>query len=125
MTPRLNRARGPMQEKMRRISLFISPLLLALVLAACGTTKITDINHDPGRYEGKEITISGKVTSSVGIFKQGAFEVDDGTGKMWVLSDQFGVPAQDASVEVTGTVQTGATIGGESFGTVLRETRPR
>lgn len=114
-----------MPQRVRRTSLLLSPLLLAMFLAACGTTKIADINHDPGRYDGKEITISGKVTSSVGIFKHGAFEVDDGTGKMWVLSDKFGVPAQDASVKVTGTVQSGATVGGESFGTVLRETRPR
>ena len=114
-----------MREKIRKASLLISPLLLALVLAACGTTNIADINHDPARYAGKEITISGRVTSSVGIFQQGAFEVDDGTGKMWVLSERFGVPAQDASVKVTGTVQPGATLAGASYGTVLRETRPR
>lgn len=114
-----------MQAKMRRISLLTFPLLLVLFLAACGTTKIADVHRDPGRFAGKEVTISGKVTSSVGIMKQGAFEVDDGTGKMWVLSDRFGVPAQDASVKVTGTVQTGATVGGQSFGTVLRETKPR
>ena len=114
-----------MQEKMRKISLLICPVLLVLLLAACGTTRIGDINRDPGRYAGKEITISGHVTSSVGIFQQGAFEVDDGTGKMWVLSDRFGVPAQDASVKVTGTVSVGATVGGQSYGTLLRETRPR
>ncbi|MDE3136946.1 MAG: hypothetical protein KGL59_10260 [Acidobacteriota bacterium] len=114
-----------MQEKMRRTSLLFSTLLAALFLVACGTTKIADVNHDPGRYAGKEITISGRVATSVGIFKQGAFEVDDGTGKMWVLSDQFGVPAQDTSVKVTGTVESGATIVGEALGTILRETRPR
>jgi hypothetical protein len=114
-----------MREKMRKASLLFTPLLVALFLVACGTTKIADVNHDPGRYAGKEITISGRVSTSVGIFKQGAFEVDDGTGKMWVLSDQFGVPAQDASVKVTGTVESGATIAGQPFGTILRETRPR
>lgn len=114
-----------MQEKIRKASLLIAPLLLTLVLVACGTTNISDINHDPARYAGKEITISGRVTSSVGIFQQGAFEVDDGTGKMWVLSERFGVPAQDTSVKVTGTVQPGATLAGASYGTVLRETRPR
>jgi hypothetical protein len=114
-----------MQEKMRKASLFISPLLLALFLVACGTTKIADVNHDPGRFAGKEITISGRVSTSVGIFKQGAFEVDDGTGKIWVLSDQFGVPAQDSSVKVTGTVEPGATIAGQPLGTIMRETRPR
>jgi hypothetical protein len=114
-----------MLKKMEKASLLFTMLLGALLLAACGTTKIADVNQDPGRYAGKEITISGRVSTSVGIFKQGAFEVDDGTGTMWVLSDQFGVPAQDASVKVTGTVETGATIAGKPLGTILRETRPR
>ncbi len=114
-----------MPKKMRKASLLISPLLLALFLVACGTTKIADVNHDPGRFAGKEITISGRVATSVGIFKQGAFEVDDGTGKIWVLSGKFGVPAQDSSVKVTGTVESGATIAGQPLGTILRETKPR
>ena len=114
-----------MREKMRKASLLVSPLLLAVLLVACGTTRISDVNQDPGRYAGKEITISGRVSTSVGIFKQGAFEVDDGTGKIWVLSDRFGVPAQDTSVKVSGTVETGATIAGQPLGTILRETRPR
>ena len=114
-----------MPEKIRKASLLISPLLLVLFLVACGTTKIADVNHDPGRFAGKEITISGRVSSSVGIFKQGAFEVDDGTGKIWVLSDRFGVPTQDASVKVTGTVESGATIAGQPLGTIMKETQPR
>jgi hypothetical protein len=114
-----------MHEKIRRTSLLISSLLLACFLIACGTTKIVDIDHDPGRYTGKEITISGRVTTSVGFLNRGAFEVDDGTGTIWVLSDRFGVPSQDTAVKVTGMVQSGATVGGETFGTVLRETRPR
>jgi hypothetical protein len=114
-----------MPEKMRKASLLFTTLMAALLLAACGTTKIAEVNQDPGRYAGKEITISGRVSTSVGIFKQGAFEVDDGTGKMWVLSDRFGVPAQDTSVKVTGTVESGATVAGEPLGTILRETRPR
>lgn len=114
-----------MQEKIREKWVLILPLVLVSLLAACGTTKIGDINRNPGSYAGKEITISGRVTTSVGFMKRGAFEVDDGTGKMWVLSDRFGVPSQDSSVQVTGTVQAGATVGDRSFGTVLRETRPR
>jgi hypothetical protein len=114
-----------MREKMRKAALLVSPLMLAVLLVACGTTRISDVNHDPGRYAGKEVTISGRVSTSVGIFKQGAFEVDDGTGKIWVLSDRFGVPAQDTSVKVSGTVETGATISGQPLGTILRETRPR
>lgn len=114
-----------MDQKIRKASLLVCPLVLAVFLAACGTTKIADVEHDPGRYTGKEITISGRVTMSAGVLNHGAFQVDDGTGKIWVLSDRFGVPAKDDSVKVTGTVQAGPTLDGRSFGTVLQETRPR
>jgi hypothetical protein len=99
--------------------------LLALLVAGCESAKIADINRDPGRYAGKEVTISGRVTNSFGALNEGAFEIDDGTGKLWVLSGGFGVPSKGAEVSVTGNVQAGVTFGERSFGTVLRETRPR
>jgi hypothetical protein len=34
--------------------------LLVIFLVGCETTKISDINGDPGRYAGKEVTISGR-----------------------------------------------------------------
>jgi hypothetical protein len=56
---------------------------------------------------------------------EGAFEVDDGTGHMWVIAEGFGVPGQGSRVAVTGRVQSGVRFGGKSFGTVLRESRRR
>jgi len=53
---------------------------------------------------------------------EGAYEVDDGTGRIWVLTDRGGVPGQDSRVQVTGRVSTGITFAGRSFGTVIRET---
>jgi len=99
-------------------------LLVALVfLAACPQqVTIAEIKADPGRFSGKEVTISGNVTSSFGALGQGAYEVDDGTGKIWVITESGGVPGQGARVRVSGRVSTGVTFAGRSFGTVLRET---
>jgi hypothetical protein len=99
--------------------------LLGLLAAGCESAKIADINRDPGRYAGKEVTITGRVTNSFGALNEGAFEIDDGTGKLWVLSGGFGVPSKGAEVSVTGRVQSGVTFGEKSFGTVLRETQRR
>lgn len=103
--------------------LLVSSALLMIFLVGCQTTKIGDINRDPGRYAGKEVTISGQATDSFGVLNEGAFEVDDGTGRIWVLSEGFGVPGKGAHVTVTGRVQAGVTFAGRSFGTVLRETQ--
>jgi hypothetical protein len=107
----------------------VATLLLVLTLSAsligCERTKISDINQDPSRFAGQEVTIAGKVTNAFGVLNQGAFEVDDGTGRLWVVSSGFGVPAQGARVAVTGRVQSGVTVGGRSFANVLRETKSR
>jgi hypothetical protein len=100
-------------------------LLGALMAVGCGVTRIADILRDPGRYTNREVTVAGDVVNSFGALGQGAFEVDDGTGRIWVLSLGFSVPSRGARVAVTGRVESGVTIGGRSFATVLRETRRR
>jgi hypothetical protein len=99
-------------------------LAATLLLAACPQqVTVAEINADPGRFANKEVTLKGTVVNSFGVLGQGAYELDDGTGKIWVLSDQGGgVPGKDARVRVAGRVATGVTFGGRSFGTVLRET---
>ena len=49
-------------------------------------------------------------------------KVDDGTGRIWVLTSHGGAPSEGANVSVTGRVSSGVTFAGRSFGTVLRET---
>ncbi len=97
-----------------------------LILAGCPQRRtIEEINRDPGRFAGKEVTIAGRVGGSFGALGTGVFEIDDGTGRMWVYSQNYGVPGKDAKLAVTGTVQQGFTFGGRNFAVVLRETRRR
>jgi len=107
--------------------LSLSLLAIAiLLLAGCPPREsIAKINRDPGRYAGKEITIAGRVVDSYGALGRGAFLVDDGTGSMWVLAGQYGVPGAGAKVAVTGHIEQGFTLGGRNFATILRETERR
>src|SRR5882724_11594849 len=93
----------------------------ALVLTACSQTTISKINADPARYKGKEVGVAGRVTDSYGIAGTGAYELDDGTGRIWVATTR-GVPSRGSKVGVKGHVLTGFAISGRSFGTVLEET---
>ena len=108
-----------------KFAMLVAVLALTASLTGCDRTKISDINQDPSRFVGKDVTIAGEVTSAFGALNQGAFEVDDGTGRLWVLSSGFGVPAQGARVAVTGRIQSGVTVAGRSFANILRETKPR
>lgn len=105
-------------------------LLAVLSLAFCiaagsAPERIETINHDPGRFHGKEITISGRVVNSFAVMGQGVFLIDDGSGRLWVFSDKFGVPARDIDIEVTGKMEQGFTFHGKNYVIILHETQQR
>jgi hypothetical protein len=110
-----------------RFRAFRSSLAVAVLfmLAGCNETKISAINADPAHYSSKDVTVAGEVVTSFGAANDGAFQIDDGTGRLWVWSRGFGVPSQGTRVIVTGRVQAGVAIGGRFFANVLRETVPR
>ncbi len=105
-----------------KVSVLSCALLVAVLQGCSRHVKIGDLTGDPNRYRAKQVTISGRVTESYGALGTGAYQVDDGTGKIWVISERLGVPARDSRVETTGKLMEGATFGGRSFGTALRET---
>jgi len=111
--------------RLGKLSSVLVAASFAVLLTACPSrTSIAKLNADPGRYAGQEVTIAGHVTDSFGALGHGIFQVDDGTGTMWVLA-QSGVPGANAKVAVTGQLQQGISFGGRNFATVLKETERR
>jgi hypothetical protein len=108
----------------RCAALCVISLVFLFSGAGCNQTKISAINSDPARYMSKDVIIAGQVINSFAVANQGAFELDDGTGRLWVWSSGFGVPSQGTRVVVTGRVQAGVAIAGRFFANVLRETQP-
>lgn len=105
----------------KRNSLFlILPLLATLWLAGCATTRIGKIRADPSRFQNREVKVNGTVTNSFGALIAGVYEVQDDTGKIYVISNA-GVPSRGSRVDVRGKVMNGITLGGRSFGTAIRE----
>ena len=113
---------------MPKISRFIAIICLitaTIFLAACPTRRsIESINRDPARFRDHEVTVAGRVVNSFDVMGVAAFEIDDGTGRLWVFSNKFGVPGNESRVAVTGTIQQGLSLGGRNFAMILRETRP-
>jgi hypothetical protein len=104
----------------------VSVILMTVLLAACPPrVSIADLNRDPGRYANREVSIGGRVTNSFGALGSGVYEVDDGTGRIWVYSQTFGVPGNGAKVGVTGQVTQGFSFGGRSFAVILKQTQGR
>jgi hypothetical protein len=105
-------------------------LSAALFVSGCkdGRTRISAILQHPDEFMDREVLIGGTVTKTYAadlvITEAGAYQVDDGTGKIWVIATN-GVPRKGQTVALKGTVAGGLKIGGESLGAILRETDRR
>lgn len=112
-------------QSIKKVACLFALLTCALLLTACPSeTTVSKINSDPGRYRDKEVAIVGRVTDSYGVLGTGAYEIDDGTGRIWVAARR-GVPARGSRVGLKGKVHSGVTIGGRSFGTIIEESDRR
>ncbi len=97
---------------------------LALLLAGCGTTRIGRILEEPNRYHNRTVRVDGRVERSLGAVIAGVYQVDDGSGKIYVVSNRP-VPRKGAAVSVKGRVMNGITVGARSFGTAIQEENHR
>jgi len=110
---------------LKKVAVFAVLVGATLLLTACPSQiNIARINHNPDHYRGKEVGIAGTVTDSYGAAGVGAYEIDDGTGKIWVATRR-GVPSRGARVGAKGYVHNGFSFAGRSYGTVLEETDRR
>jgi hypothetical protein len=111
--------------RVSRVSLSLLLLTGTFLFTACPERQsINKILADPDRYHNKEVGIAGTVTDSYGALGTGAYELDDGTGKIWVVTRR-GVPSRGARIGAKGHVYTGFNLSGKNFGTVLEETGRR
>jgi hypothetical protein len=109
----------------RRISLLALLLVGTFLFTACPQREsISKILADPARYHDKEVGITGTVTDAYGVLNTGAYELDDGTGKIWVVTRR-GVPSRGARVGAKGRVYSGFNLSGRMLGTVLEESDRR
>jgi hypothetical protein len=98
-------------------------LAAAVALTACeSVTKIGDVNKDPSQFRDKIVRVEGTVTNSVGVLSTGGYQIEDNTGRIFVISNQ-GVPARGSKVVVEGSVFTGAMVLGQPVGVAIKESR--
>lgn len=78
---------------------------------ACAAKRtVNELLSDPARYRDDTVQLSGEVVDSYSVANRGAYQIDDGTGRLWVVSDE-GVPRKSARVTVKGTVREGFNFG--------------
>jgi hypothetical protein len=110
---------------------FIRFLLLAAVAVAfvaapgCrgGVTPIKTLLDDPARFDGQVVRIAGEVGLSAGALGYGAYQVNDGTGTLSVVSQGGGAPREGAKVGVEGTFKAVFTLGSQSAAVLMEKQR--
>src|SRR5258706_702228 len=114
---------------MTRFTRLLITIALVGFSSACAMSlrnpQISDLQHNPGRYQDRSVNINGVVTSSWGVplvpFR--FYKVDDGTGEVTVLAQGSRTPTRGARVQVKGRVGELAVLGGQPVGLHLREER--
>jgi len=104
-------------------------LLLALValgLGACApTVRIRDLLDQPQRYDGRTVKVEGTVTRSAGVFGTGAYQVDDGTGSIYVITQGQGVPREGARTKAKGVFRSVFSLAGRTIAAIVQGDQSR
>ena len=87
-----------------KYALIIAAAFLSLLMTGCERKTINELRAEPDRYVHKQVAVVGRVVRSFSVLGRGAYEVDDGTGRIWVVSEK-GVPRQGAQVFVKGRIR--------------------
>ncbi|HYK89015.1 MAG TPA: hypothetical protein VE398_09605 [Acidobacteriota bacterium] len=106
-----------MSSQLRRRRVASALALIGLLFAACEERSINHILADPHRYANRDVGIKGTVIESYSVVGRGIYRVDDGTGRLWIVTDR-GVPRKGARVAVKGRIKDGYNLG--DFGALLR-----
>ncbi|MEP6788079.1 MAG: hypothetical protein ABJB40_06595 [Acidobacteriota bacterium] len=112
-------------------TLFTILAVFVLFTTGCPEHKsIAEIERNPGKYQDKEVIVTGRVVDSYGVSLPGfggggAYKIDDGTGSIWILSTDRSVPSKGAEVGVQGRIGSGINWKGRNYGLGMYEEKRR
>ena len=115
-----------MRSHVSRLFALMAIVLTVALTSGCkggGTTSIKTLLDDPTRFDKQTVRIAGQVTRSLGILGYGAYEMDDGTGKIPVVTNEGGAPRIGAKVGVEGEFRAAYVLGSSSAAAIVEKQR--
>ena len=102
----------------------LAPLAALLLLAGCASvTPIGELLDNSSRYNGKTVRIEGEVKGGGGGLGVGAYQVQDKTGTLTVVSDKGNAPRQGAKIGVKGKFESLVSFGSRALAVLREESR--
>ena len=92
-----------MKRSVRAAALSVAAAF-GLLATGCSHMTVNRLLAEPNRYANRDVTLHGDVIKSASVLGHGAYQLDDGTGTIWIVSNK-GVPRQGARVKVKGRVR--------------------
>jgi len=92
-----------MRRSVRAAALSLAAVV-GMLATGCSHMTVNRLLAEPNRYANRDVTLHGDVIKSASVLGRGAYQLDDGTGTIWIVSTK-GVPRQGARVKVKGRVR--------------------
>lgn len=112
-----------MNTSHRRIGFALAVASTLVLGCKGGATPIGTLLDNPAGYDHKIVRIQGTVGEAAGILGYGGYRLDDGTGKILVITQSNGAPRTGAKVGVEGEFRSGFTLGTQSLAVVMEQKR--
>jgi hypothetical protein len=121
----VSRLRSTMRPALRVLFVVAALLLASFALAGCQgeTTPVRSLLDDPTAYDGQTVRVAGTCVGGVGILGYGVYQVDDGTGRITVVSEHGGAPREGAKVGVEGTFRAAFVLKTETVAALVETKR--
>ena len=112
-----------------RFTRIVLPVLLAVLALAASCrkdvklTSISTLMDDPSRFDHQIVHVGGTVTRALGVMGYGAYEIDDGSGRIAVVTTTNGAPREGAEVGIEGEFHSAFTLGDKVGAAILEHER--
>ena len=94
---------------------------VAVALGACApTVRVRDLLDRPQDCDGRTVKVEGTVTRSAGVFGTGAYEIDDGSGTIFVIAQGQGVPREGARTKAKGRFESVFSLAGRTIAAIVQ-----
>lgn len=112
----------------RRLLGFAAAALLGLAaVTGCKAphdmVSIKTLLDDPARFDGQVVRVAGEVGKSLGLLGYGAYQLNDGTGTLNVVTKTGGAPREGAKIGVEGTFRAAFTLKTETVAALVEKKR--
>ena len=104
------------------------PIVLGLAIAGllgckANVTPIKTLLDDPARFDKQTVQVAGDVGEAAGVMGYGAYQINDGTGTITVVTNTNGAPRTGAHVGVEGEFREAFTLGTTSAAVIMEKQR--